>query len=250
MYMADAHSDYLRQLGVARADGTGAVFFGNLFVGWSQDSRSLIFLDMPGIGEGHSFDYNVWRYTLATGAKTRVAAAGGVHNFGTVAAARGPAGAYFVYNDWEAEDVETADGWELVRLPKDLWRMSADGASIVRLTSGAGHNADPSVGPSGAVAFASDRGGSGGGGGPGASGTPGARDASWDVWLMSSAEPAAQAVNLTNRAGYDGQPAISPSGNLIAYVSDATGTREIWIIAADGSGVPRLISGLEGSVGK
>lgn len=239
MYMADAHSDYLRQLGVARADGTGVEFFGNLLVGWGADSRSLLYLDMPGIGDGHSFNYDVWRYTLATGAKTRVSGAGVVHNFGAVS--RAPDGTHFIYSDWEAEDVKTPDGWEIVRLPGDLWRMSINGASIVRLTSGTGHSGFPAAGRGGSIAFASDRGGDAGGG----TGT-----GNWDVWILASPEPGAQATNLTRRAGYDGQPAFSPAGNLIAYVSDTTGNREIWILAADGSGNPRIISGIEGSVGK
>lgn len=234
MYMADAHSDYFRQLGVARSDGSGVVFFGNLLVGWSADSSSLIYLDMPGVGEGHRFDYEVWRYTISTGVKTRIAAAGAVRNLGTVA--RAPEGTHFVFADWEAEDVQTADGWEIIRLPRDIWLMSADGLRAVRLTDGTSHNAHPSPAPGGKIAFASDR--ASGDGRP-----------DWDIWLMSAPEPGSQVTNLTRRVGYDGQPAFSPSGGTIAYVSDATGNPEIWLLETGGSFVTRVISGIEGSAG-
>ncbi len=233
MYMVDAHSDFYRQLGVAQADGTSIAFFGNLLVGWGPDGSSLIFLDMPGIGEAHDFDYDIWRYTLSNQAKTLVGAAGNVKNLGSVA--RLPSGTHCVFADWIAEDVKTADGWEITRLPRDLWTMTSDGTSVTRLTADCGHNADPSPAPGGKVAFASDRG-------------EGTSTGDWDIWLLDAPVPGARATNLTRRAGYDGQPSFSPDGSLIAYVSDATGSREVWVMVYD-SGQTRVISGIEGSAG-
>lgn len=224
MYMADAHSDYFRQLGVAQADGTGWTSFGNLLVGWGTDSSWLVYLDMPGIGEAHSFDYDVWRYEPGTATGHRVSGAPRINNFG--GAARSPDGLFFVYADWYAEDVIGPHGPRIERLPRDLWRLSADGTSAVRLTAGQGHNSDPSVSGDGRVVFASDR-------GP----VPG----DWDLWLMDEADPSCTPVNLTARQGYDGQPVFSPGGELVAYVSDAGGNREVWLLRPDGTG-RRMVS--------
>jgi Tol biopolymer transport system component/tRNA A-37 threonylcarbamoyl transferase component Bud32 len=39
---------------------------------------------------------------------------------------------------------------------------------------------------------------------------------------------------LTAGAGWEGQPAISPDGTLVAYTSDAAGNPDIWVLRADG----------------
>src|SRR5262245_78071 len=41
--------------------------------------------------------------------------------------------------------------------------------------------------------------------------------------------PNLSARRLTTRAGYNGQPAISPDGRSFAYVSDVTGSNEIYV---------------------
>jgi Tol biopolymer transport system component len=224
MYMADAHSDYLRQLGVARSDGSGWTEFGNLLVGWGTDDSWLIYLDMPGIGDAHDFDYEVWRYEPASGQKRTVPEAQQVNNFGVPA--RAPDGGYFIFGDWQAEDVQGPQGASIEHLPRDLWRMSADGGSAVRLTESAGHNGDPTVALDGKVAFASDRGQASDG---------------WDIWVLPAAAAGVQATNLTASPGYDGQPAFSPDGRWIAFISDSSGTREVWLMSSDGSG-RRLVS--------
>lgn len=209
MYLADAHSDYVRQLGVARGDGTGFVPCGNLLVGWSQGGANLLYLDMPGIGEGHDFDYSLYSCDLAAGTVGPVTGAGKVNNFG--AAARSPDGAWFAYSDWQAEEVALPDGLTIARLPRDLWLMPGEGGPPRRLTQDQGHNADPAWGPDGQLFFAANRG----------------DELGWDVWLMESVSEPQEAVNVTARAGYDGQPDLF--GESIVLVSDASGAQEVWL---------------------
>ena len=39
---------------------------------------------------------------------------------------------------------------------------------------------------------------------------------------------------LTAGAGWEGQPAMSPDGTMVAYTSDAAGNSDLWVIRADG----------------
>ena len=45
---------------------------------------------------------------------------------------------------------------------------------------------------------------------------------------------------LTNNPAIDSTPTWSPSGTQIAFISDRTGTPQIWIIGADGLGLHQL----------
>lgn len=47
-------------------------------------------------------------------------------------------------------------------------------------------------------------------------------------------------VNLTERAGYDGQPAVSPKGDLIAFTSDRAGGNRLFVMRVDGSDVRQI----------
>jgi Tol biopolymer transport system component/tRNA A-37 threonylcarbamoyl transferase component Bud32 len=47
---------------------------------------------------------------------------------------------------------------------------------------------------------------------------------------------------LTAGAGWEGQPAISPDGTMIAYTSDSTGSPDLWVIRADGGDPLQLTS--------
>ncbi len=54
--------------------------------------------------------------------------------------------------------------------------------------------------------------------------------------------------NLTNSSGaHDRQPAWSPDGKTIAYLSDASGADEIWVVAQDGSAPGRQLTRTNGS---
>lgn len=47
-------------------------------------------------------------------------------------------------------------------------------------------------------------------------------------------------VNLTRHPSFDGYPAWSPDGKRIAFASDRTGFFQIWVMAADGTGLRSL----------
>jgi Tol biopolymer transport system component len=51
---------------------------------------------------------------------------------------------------------------------------------------------------------------------------------------------------LTAAGGYDGFPAFSPDGRSIAFVSSRSGSRQLWIMARDGSAARPLTSAQEG----
>lgn len=217
MYLADAHSDYQRQLGVAAADGTGWRDFGNLLVGWTSNT-TLLWLHLPGIGEGHSFDYCWRRYDDATGTVSRVPQLPRFNNLAD--AARSPDGRYFALSSWAAEEVQTAEGWEIQRRPRDIWLLDLDGPTLDRLALGTGRNGEPAWTPDGGLLFASDR------------------EGHWDIWQVRSLAGSLSPENLTRRPGYDGQP--DAAAGWVAFVSDASGNHEVWVMRPDGTGLRQL----------
>src|SRR5829696_2386739 len=61
-----------------------------------------------------------------------------------------------------------------------------------------------------------------------------------DIWLMSGADGSGL-LNLTNDATFDDRdPAWSPDGKQIAFISDRDGDQEIWVMNADGSSPRQL----------
>jgi PKD repeat protein len=94
-----------------------------------------------------------------------------------------------------------------------------DLSSSVRLAAGI----DPSVSPDGSKVALS--------GGP-------QRDDIVVVSLLDGAES-----NLTNDPAVDISPAWSPDGSKIAFASDRTGTSQLFVMNADGSGVTQLTHG-------
>lgn len=54
-----------------------------------------------------------------------------------------------------------------------------------------------------------------------------------------------QTRKLTDGSAKNMMPAISPDGNLVAFVSNRKGNNDIWLIGADGSGLIQVTSGAE-----
>jgi tricorn protease len=52
-------------------------------------------------------------------------------------------------------------------------------------------------------------------------------------------------VRLTGGPSRDRSPLHAPDGRTIAFVSDASGREEVWLVAADGSDAPRQVSDLD-----
>ena len=59
-----------------------------------------------------------------------------------------------------------------------------------------------------------------------------------DLWSMPLS--GGDATRLTQGAAWDLQPAFSPDGTQVAYVSDAGGSEQIWLMNADGTGARQL----------
>ena len=53
---------------------------------------------------------------------------------------------------------------------------------------------------------------------------------------------------LTSARGWQGEPAVSPNGQLIAYVSEQSGNRDLWVIDASGGGQPLQLTSNHRSV--
>jgi imidazolonepropionase-like amidohydrolase/Tol biopolymer transport system component len=56
-----------------------------------------------------------------------------------------------------------------------------------------------------------------------------------DLWSLPLA--GGEATRLTSGPSWDGQPAFSPDGKRIAFVSDRGGNENVWLMNADGSGL-------------
>jgi Tol biopolymer transport system component len=77
-------------------------------------------------------------------------------------------------------------------------------------------------GANGKIAFASDR----------------TADIDFDVYSMNGDGSAV--TDLTNNPASDGEPAWSPDGNRVAFVSNRDGNDEIYVMNADGTGLSRV----------
>ena len=97
----------------------------------------------------------------------------------------------------------------------DLWIVRPDGSDWVRLTNSPGSERYASWSPDGStIAFSRDG----------------------DIWLMDAA--GSNQRKLVDRPREDTAPTWSPDGTRIAWESAFVGDRDIWVVAADGSGSP------------
>ncbi len=76
------------------------------------------------------------------------------------------------------------------------------------------------------------------------------------VWTLTHRSPStvqnplstAEFVRLTDFEGAETNPAISPDGKFIAFISDRSGPFDIWLIQANGGGLANLTQGRVGDV--
>jgi len=105
---------------------------------------------------------------------------------------------------------------------RDIYRATLDGTDTVRLTSNPGDDQHPTE-RAGVVVFTSYRDGNG------------------ELYAVPSNGGTEQ--RLTNTAANETQPALSPDGQRIAYLSDESGVPRLWLSAADGTNPQALTAG-------
>jgi Tol biopolymer transport system component len=110
--------------------------------------------------------------------------------------------------------------WRWLGDHRDLFVMATDGSGLVNLTNDAAPELSPAWSPDGTrIAFV-------------------AGDPNAEIYVMNADGSARK--RLTNNPGEDNFPAWSPDGSRIAFSSDVNGTRDIWVMAADGTGLTNL----------
>src|SRR2546427_9838926 len=107
---------------------------------------------------------------------------------------------------------------------RDIYRAALDGKDTVRLTSAPGDDQHPTE-RAGTVVFTSYRDGHG------------------QLYAVA-ATGRGTARRLTNTEFNETQPALSPDGTKIAYLTDSSGVPKLWLCAADGSGRRPLTAGV------
>ncbi len=104
-----------------------------------------------------------------------------------------------------------------------VYIMNADGTNLRRLISGGGDASEPSWSPNGLfMAFqwrVSDTG-------------------TYDVYVMEIAS--GRIIQLTHDAGRNEHPAWSPDGRHLVFESTRTGSRQVWMMLADGTNPKQL----------
>src|SRR6184192_4783992 len=105
---------------------------------------------------------------------------------------------------------------------RDIYRATLDGKDTVRLTSDPGDDQYPTE-RAGTVVFTSYRDGNG------------------ELYAVPSTGGVER--RLTTSAANETQPALSPDGRHIAYLSDESGVPKLWLCAADGTNPEPLTTG-------
>ena len=103
----------------------------------------------------------------------------------------------------------------------DIFTLNANGTGTpLRLTNDPGSDIQPDFGPGGVIVFATNR------------------DGNAEVYSMSST--GADQTNLTQAAGRQTRPKISPDGNFVAFASGPTNDQDIAVMAITGGTVTFL----------
>lgn len=109
----------------------------------------------------------------------------------------------------------------------DVYVATLDGRPATRPANGTDviHNQNPAISPDGKrIAFSSSRGG---------------RPGYFDIWVVD--RDGSNLRNLTNSPdSSEGAPTWSPNGTQLAFTSDRTGTNQIHLMSADGTGNTRF----------
>lgn len=104
----------------------------------------------------------------------------------------------------------------------DLFRAGIDGSDLTALTTSVADDQDPTV-AAGKVIFTSWRDG--------------------NAELYSIPVGGGAETRLTADSAYETEPALSPDGTKVAYISDRSGVGKVWTAGADGTGAARATTG-------
>lgn len=108
--------------------------------------------------------------------------------------------------------------------PPQIYKMSIEGADVVRLTSGEGEAVNPFWHPDGQhIVF---------------SWTRGYEPGNYNIFIMDIATR--QTVQLTHGVGRNENPSWAPDGRHIAFTSNRSGSPQIWTMLADGRELRQL----------
>lgn len=122
---------------------------------------------------------------------------------------------------------------------QDIWVRPVHGGRAYRITTHEADDYSPTWSPNGnLLAFVSKR-----------------SDAAGDIWLVKvrrtsqAVLPSGAPVRLTDYLGEDSAPCFSPDGAEVAFCSDRSGRREIWVLTLKSKAVQRITTkgGLEPS---
>ena len=108
--------------------------------------------------------------------------------------------------------------------PQQIYRMNMDGADVERLSTGEGEASNPSWNPDGQhIAF---------------SWTQGYASGNFNIFIMDVATRSY--TQLTHSEGRNENPSWAPDGRHLVFMSNRTGSPQIWSMLADGTQVKQL----------
>jgi len=158
-------------------------------------------------GENDDGDFHIYRRNADHSGQVQVTSGPVID----VLAAWGPGDSYLVFARRDALAPS---------VPSEIYSVAPDGTNLTQLTDHSAASTQPAPGPTGQIAFASDRAGN------------------FDIYLM---DPDGSNVRrLTEDPASDAQPNWSPDGTRIAFESTRDGNEEIYVMDADGSNESRL----------
>jgi TolB protein len=128
------------------------------------------------------------------------------------------------FPEWSDDNKRIAYTVKLPTLNRWVLRNhEIDGAESTIQTDGT-YMSSPAFAPDGRIAFSAR--------------TPTSRDS--DIFVTPPG--ANRFTNVTNYRGIDTAPTWSPTGTQIAFISDRSGSPQVWVMDADGSNVRRLVN--------